>query len=58
MDLASVAIGLQASANQQKFAISQIKQNAQVQQQIADVVSKGAATASASARGQIVDLSV
>lgn len=50
------AIAAQMAITQQRVALSMIKQTAQMQQQIADVVLEGAANAAASGRGQIVNI--
>lgn len=51
------AIAMQMAITQQRAALSMIKQTAQMQQQIADVVMQGAANAAASGRGGIVNIS-
>lgn len=57
-DLLPASIGAQMAQTQQRVALSMLKQTAQMQQQIANMVQQGADEVSASARGQNVDLAV
>lgn len=58
MEALPAQIAMQMAMTQQNVAMSMLKKTAEMQQQIADIVTEGALTAAASARGGKVNISV
>lgn len=56
MDIAPAAIAMQMAMTQQKVALSMMKQTADAQAQIADVLLQGATNAAAATRGNAVNI--